>query len=160
MEPTSSFLAATNVLDASQLTDHELIQTYKEQHCVERGFSFLNDPLFQASSVFVKKPSRIVVRGLVMALCLLVYRLAEHRLRSQFAATGRMVLNQLQQPSDRPTIRWMFQCFEGIDLLCVTHPDGTRTTQTLHVDMLHRLVLELLGPAYEDNYLASEHTVE
>jgi transposase len=160
VERTSSFLAATSVLDTSQLTDQELIQTYKEQHCVERGFSFLKDPLFLASSVFVKKPSRIVVLGLVMVLCLLVYRLAEHRLRSQLAATGQMVLNQLKQPSDRPTIRWMFQCFEGIDLLYITHPDGTRTTQTLRLDMLHRLVLQLLGPAYDDCYLASEHTAE
>jgi transposase len=40
---------------------------------VERGFSFLKDPLFLASSVFVKKPERIVALSLVMALCLLVY---------------------------------------------------------------------------------------
>src|SRR5262249_19892962 len=56
----ASFLVATNVLDAEHLPDQELIQTYKEQVSVERGFSFLKDPLFLASSVFVKKPSRIV----------------------------------------------------------------------------------------------------
>jgi transposase len=79
----ASLLVATNVLDTSQLTDQELIQTYKEQHSVERGFSFLKDPLLLASSVFVKKPSRIVALSLVMVLCLLVYRLAEHRLRAR-----------------------------------------------------------------------------
>jgi transposase len=52
----ASFLVATNVLDPTQLADHELIQTYKHQHSVERGFAFLKDPLFLASSVFVKKP--------------------------------------------------------------------------------------------------------
>jgi len=36
----ASFLVATNVLDAAQLADQDLIQTYKEQHSVERGFSF------------------------------------------------------------------------------------------------------------------------
>ena len=56
----ASFLVATNVLDRDQLSDQDLIQTYKEQHSVERGFSFLKDPLFLASSVFVKKPERIV----------------------------------------------------------------------------------------------------
>jgi transposase len=75
---TASFLVATNVLDTGQPTDQELIQTYKDQHSVERGFSFLKDPLFLASSVFVKKSSRIVALSLVMVLCLLVYRLAEH----------------------------------------------------------------------------------
>ena len=39
-------------------------------------------------SVFVKNPTRIVALSLVMGLCLLVYRLAEQRLREQLAATG------------------------------------------------------------------------
>jgi transposase len=51
----ASFLVATNVLAADQLADQELIRTYKDQHSVERGFSLLKDPLFLASSVFVKK---------------------------------------------------------------------------------------------------------
>jgi transposase len=83
----------------------ELIWTYKEQHSVERGFSFLKDPQFLAPSVFVKKPERIVALSLVMVLCPLVYRLAEHRLRSQLAATGQTIPNQLKQPTDRPTLR-------------------------------------------------------
>jgi transposase len=62
----ASFLVATNVLDADQLSDQELIQTYKDQGSVERGFSFLKDPLFLASSVFVKKSERIVALSLVM----------------------------------------------------------------------------------------------
>jgi transposase len=113
----AEFLVATNVLDPAQLSDRELIQTYKEQHSVERGFAFLKDPLFLASSVFVKKPERIVALSLVMVLCLLVYRLAEHRLREQLAASGQTIPSQVNKPTDRPTMRWVFQCFEGVDLL-------------------------------------------
>jgi transposase len=36
----ASFLVATNVLDVDQLPDQELVQTYKDQHSVERGFVF------------------------------------------------------------------------------------------------------------------------
>jgi transposase len=32
---TAAFLVATNVLDPTQLSDHELIQTYQDQHSVE-----------------------------------------------------------------------------------------------------------------------------
>ncbi len=103
------FLVATNVCDPERLADQELIQTYKDQHSVERGFAFLKDPLFLASSVFVKKRERIVALSLVMVLCLLVYRLAEHRLRERLAATGQTVPNQLSKPTDRPTLRWIFQ---------------------------------------------------
>jgi transposase len=51
----AAFLVATNVLDPAQLPDQELIQTYKNQQRVERGCSFLKDPLFLASAGFVKK---------------------------------------------------------------------------------------------------------
>jgi transposase len=80
VERAASFVVATNVLDAAQLTDEELIAISKDQHSVERGFAFLKDPLFLASSVFLKKLERIMALSLVMVLCLLVYRFAEHRL--------------------------------------------------------------------------------
>ena len=68
------FIVGTNVLDVAALPDKELVTIYKEQGGVERGFRFLKDPLVLASSVFVKKPERIVALGLIMVLCLLVYR--------------------------------------------------------------------------------------
>jgi transposase len=55
VERAASFIVATNALDAAQLADEELIAIYKDQHSVERGFAFLKDPLFLASSVFLKK---------------------------------------------------------------------------------------------------------
>jgi transposase len=69
-ERKACFIVATNVLDEKQLSDQDLIGIYKEQGGVERGFCFLKDPLFLASSVFVKKPER------------LVYCLAEYRVRT------------------------------------------------------------------------------
>jgi hypothetical protein len=148
----ASFLVATNILDTDQLGDLELINTYKEQHSVECGFSFLKDPLFLASSVFVKKPSRIVALSLVMVLCLLVYRLAERRLRSQLAATGQTIPNQLKQPTDRPTMRWVFQCFEGISLVGFTPPNGPPHRAVAGLEPLHEQVIALLGPSREQRY--------
>jgi len=153
---TASFLVATNVLDTGQLTDQELIQTYKDQHSVERGFSFLKDPLFLASSVFVKKSSRIVALSLVMVLCLLVYRLAEHRLRAHLAATGQTVPNQLKQPTDRPTMRWMFQCFEGISLVGFTPSNGPPQRDIAGLQPLHEQVVALLGASCEKLYKLDE----
>jgi transposase len=148
----ASFLVATNVLDADQLADQELIRTYKEQYSVERGFSFLKDPLFLASSVFVKKPTRIVAMSLVIVLCLLVYRLAEYRLREQLAATGQTVPNQLKQPTDRPTLRWIFQCFEGVSLVVFQPPQGPPQRDLAGLEPLHEQVAALLGPYCENLY--------
>ncbi|HEV2459486.1 MAG TPA: IS1634 family transposase, partial [Ktedonobacterales bacterium] len=151
----AAFLVATNVLDAAALPDLALIQTYKAQSAVERGFAFLKDPLFLASSVFVKKPQRIMALAFLMVLCLLVYRLAELRVRERLAAAQQTVPDQLRRPTARPTLRWLFQCFEGIDLHHMTFPDGTRTTQVLRLSALHCQVLRLLGPAYEHGYFIS-----
>jgi transposase len=146
------FLVATNVLDPTVLSEQELIQTYKAQTSVERGFAFLKDPLFLASSVFVKNPERIVALSLVMVLCLLVYRLAEHRLREQLAATGQTVPNQVSKPTDRPTLRWIFQCFEGISLLTFPQPGGPPQQAVTELEPLHQQVLALLGHSYEKLY--------
>jgi transposase len=151
----ASFLVATNVLDPTQLSNHELIQRYKDQHSMERGFAFLKDPLFLASSVFVKKPERIVALSLVMVLCLLVYRLAEYRLRDQLAATGQTIPSQVNKPTDRPSMRWVFQCFEGVDLLHIRHGPGPVMALVLRLEPVHQQVLALLGPAYEECYTST-----
>jgi hypothetical protein len=87
-----------------------------------------------------------------MVLCLLVYRLAEHRLREQLATTGQTVPNQLRQPTDRPTLRWMFQCFEGISLVRFLPPHGPPQHEITGVAPLHEQVIHLLGPYCEKLY--------
>ena len=150
----ASFIVATNVLDEQRLSHEQVYLTYKEQGGVERGFRFLKDPLFLASSVFVKKPERVMALSFIMVLCLLVYRLAEHLLRRQLASTSQTVPNQITQPTDRPTMRWIFQCFEGIDLLHIRV--GLREhLQVLGLQPLHQKILRLLGSAYCQFYFFS-----
>jgi hypothetical protein len=51
-------------------------------------------------------------------------------------------------------MRWVFQCFEGIELLHI-HTPFTSRTLVLRLQPLHQLILSLLGPAYEKFYLSS-----
>jgi transposase len=121
---------------------------------VERGFRFLKDPLFLASSIFVKKPERVMALSFIMVLCLLVYRLAEHLLRRQLAQMSQTVPNQVNKPTNRPTMRWIFQCFEGIDLLHIRLGSGFQT-HILGLQPLHQHILRLLGSAYCQLYFFS-----
>ncbi len=150
----ATFIVATNILDEQRLSHEQVISTYKEQGGVERGFRFLKDPLFLASSVFVKKPERVIALSFVMVLCLLVYRLAERLLRRQLVATQQTIPNQINKPTNRPTMRWIFQCFEGIDLLHIRIGSDFQT-QVLGLQALHRQVLCLLGPVYSQFYFFS-----
>jgi transposase len=149
------FIVATNILDTQRLSDPDLIGTYKEQGGVERGFRFLKDPLFLASSVFVKKPERLVALSFIMVLCLLVYRLAEHRVRTQLAQLEQTIPNQINKPTARPTMRWIFQCFEGIELLHISRGSLTQSL-VLRLQPVHRQILSLLGPPYLQFYFFSE----
>jgi transposase len=149
---TACFLVATNVREMETLSDQDLIQTYTEQHGVERGFTFLTDPLFLAASVFVTRPERIVALSLVMVVCLLVYRLAEQRLRERLAATGQTVPSQVSKPTTRPTMRWIFQCFEGISVVGFQPPVGPPQYDIAGLQPVHEQMLVLFGPACENLY--------
>ena len=107
------YVLGTNI-DASELRDAEVITAYKGQAHVEGGFRFLKDPLFFVSSLFVKKPNRIEGLLMVMTLALLVYSVAQRRLRAQLAKYHATVPNQINQPTASPTLRWVFQLLEGI----------------------------------------------
>jgi len=156
----AAYIVGTNLLDPAAWPDETVLGCYHEQSVIERGFAFLKDPQFLASSVFVKRPERIMALAFVMTLCLLVYKLAEVRIRQRLAETGQTVPDQVRKPTARPTLRWLFQCFEGIDLLHITQPDGSRSSQTLRLEKVHRLVLHLLGPAYENCYCAFQESAE
>ena len=111
------FILASNVLDAAQLSSDDALRQYKAQQGVERGFRFLKDPLFFADSVFLKSPKRIAALGMIMALCLLVYNLGQRQLRQALVLDRDTIPNQLGQPTDTPTWRWVFQCFMAIHLV-------------------------------------------
>ncbi len=111
------FILATNVLDSNQLTPDEALKQYKAQQGVERGFRFLKDPLFFASSVFLKSPKRVAALGLIMALCLLVYNLGQRQLRLALAQHQETIPNQLGKPTASPTLRWVFQSFMAVHLV-------------------------------------------
>jgi len=69
----SCFILATNELDEAQLPAPEVLAGYKGQAYAERGFRFLKDPQFLASSLYLKKPERVMALLMVMTVCLLVY---------------------------------------------------------------------------------------
>lgn len=111
------FIIATNVLDSTVLSNDSMLIEYKAQQSCERGFGFLKDPLFFADSIFLKSPERIESLAMIMGLCLLVYTLAQRQLRAALSESKSTIKNQLGKATDRPTLRWIFQCFQSIHLV-------------------------------------------
>jgi hypothetical protein len=80
-----------------------------------------------------------------MMLCLLVYRLVVFRMRSRLTQTQQTTPDQVHKPTSRPTMRWIFQRFEGIELLHV-HTSISSLVHVLRLQPVHQLILQLLGP--------------
>ena len=129
------FLLATDVLDWEALPAGEVLGRYKDQtRTVERGFRFLKDPLFFTSSTFLKRPER------VMALALLVYTLGEWELRRKLLENQASLPDQKGKPTQRPTLRWVFQLFLWVRLAVL---EGR--PRVLNLASHHETAVRLLG---------------
>lgn len=148
------FIIATNDLDANRLPAQAMLENYKDQGVsVERGFRFLKDPLFFAHSLFLKKPERLMALLMVMGLALLIYSLAERKLRQALKEMNATVPDQRRKPTQKPTIRWIFQLFEGLDILLVSQNGQVVLRQLLNLRPAQQQVITLLGPMVQNCYL-------
>jgi transposase len=145
-------ILASNETDPELLSPVAMLSQYKAQAVsVERGFRFLKDPLFFADSLFLKNPGRIV--ALIMVLALLVYSLADRKLRLALQQNAETVPGQKERPTQNPTLRWVFQIFEGLDVLSVSVSGRRVLRQVLNITPVHQKVLSVLGPQVGKCYL-------
>jgi transposase len=138
------FILATNELDTTQLPPQEVLEGYKGQVHAERGFRFLKDPQFLASSLYLKKPERIMALLMVMTVCLLVYAALEYRIRKALKDHEATFPNQQGKRIQQPTARWVFHYFVGIHLLC----QAGQWPIVLNLTAEHQHLLRLLGQPY------------
>jgi len=98
--------------------------------------------------MFLKSPQRVMAVAMVMALSLLVYSLAQRKLRQALEAADTGIKNQLGKPTQRPTLRWVFQCFQSVHLLLV---NGIQRISNLTAE--RQTILRFLGSACGRYYL-------
>lgn len=143
------FVIGTN--DAEAPADEILRHYLKDQQGVERSFRFLKDPEYFADAFFLKSPSRIAALLCVMTLALLLFALVQRRIRLSLESSGRTVPDQKRKQTKKPTLRWVNQEFEGVDVTRVKSSSRVRY-------VFHRLaefettILEVLGERYRRRY--------
>jgi hypothetical protein len=127
------FILATNSLDSQKWADSDILREYKGQQSTERGFRFLKDPLFFASSVFLKNSKRIMALAMLMTLALMVY-----------------TVDQKGKPTTRPTLRWILQCFLSVHLVFL---DNLKFQ--IKLSDRQNLILQFLGASSRKYYFLS-----
>ena len=141
------FILGTNDL-SENLSMQFLLDEYKSQQAVERGFRFLKSPDFLTSSLFLKKPERIEALLMIMTCSLMVYAGIEHLIRQRLAEQDSYFPDMKKKPTQRPTARWVFFCFQGISVLII---DKTTEVVTNIIDR-HKIILNCLGKPYWEFY--------
>ncbi|MBP0026860.1 hypothetical protein [Roseofilum sp. Guam] len=106
---------------------------------------------FLTDSVFLKSAHPIEALGLIMGLCLLIYTLGQRQLRHSLTRTQSTVKNQLGRPTNRPTLRWIFQCFQSIHWF---FQSGEAQVSNLTEERLH--LLKFFPASSQRYYLLSE----
>jgi transposase len=144
VDQQSCVILATNELDEEQLSAQAVLDGYKGQVHAERGFRFLKDPQFLASSLYLKKPERIMALLMVMTVCLLVYAALEYRIRHALKDHGTTFPDQKGKRIQNPTARWVFHYFVGIHVLYIPG----QGLIILNLTDEHQHLLQLLGKRY------------
>ena len=83
---------------------------------------------------------------MVMTLCLMVYNIAQYRLRQTLKEKDDTLPNQLGKPVQNPTVRWLFQCMEGINIVYLKNDKVTKALIT-GLTPLRKKIIRLFGPA-------------
>lgn len=129
-----------------------MLRHYKGQNMVEKGFRFLKDKSFRVAEVYLKKEERIEALSMIMVLSLLIYSVAEWVLRMRLKETGETVLNQLRKPTQRPTLKWVFQKFRNINE-AIIEMKGSIHREIININDEQRKIIKLLGPECEKYYV-------
>lgn len=87
-----------------------------------------------------------------MVLYLMIYSIAEWKLRTKLEEENETVPDQKGKPTKRTTTRWIFFTFQGITELN-TQNEGEIESEILNMEDIHWKILSLMGEKYENIYL-------
>lgn len=138
------FVLATNQLDEIILSNEEVLSEYKGQSGTERGFKFIKDDTFQVDSVFLKTPERIDALMMVMTLCLMVYGVSEYELQQSLQEKNETIPNQMNKPTNTPSLRWVYFLFRVVNELSVTTGDHVQKL-VVNLDAVLRKIIGHFG---------------
>lgn len=136
------FVLITNLCSKSEKTQwpaEQLLRLYKNQNGIEKNFGFLKDPVI-VNSIFLKKPHRIEVLGLVLLISLLIWRLMERSMRQHIESTGESITGWEDRPTKKPTAFMMTTKFSGVGVVTIAGKRKlARPLRSVHLEYLNAL---------------------
>jgi len=142
------FIIASNDLS---LNAEKMLEHYKNQSQVEKGFRFIKDKSFRVSEVYLKKPQRIEALSMIMVLTLMIYSVAEWKLREKLKETGETIPDQVKKQTQKPTLKWVFMLMREITEVKI-EVDSKIVTKIANINEVKDKIIKLMGKNCEKYY--------
>jgi len=143
------FIIASNDLN---LDVEKMLENYKNQSKVERGFRFIKDKSFSVSNVYLKKPQRIEALSMIMVLTLMIYSVAEWKLRKMLKETEETIPDQLKKQTQKPTLKWIFMLMREITEVKI-EVNSKVIIEIANMNEVKHKIIRLMGKNCEKYYL-------
>ncbi len=154
-ETLGRFVLATNIISKEKLPAESMLLDYKDQSEIERGFRFIKNDTFGLDEIYLKKPERIGALMAIMTLCLLVYGLAQYRLRDALKQHNEFLPDQKKKPTSSPTLMWIFTLFSSVIMVNLKNKNQ-KNRILLNLHPLHQKIILLFGKTAQQIYLLPE----
>lgn len=141
-EEAGCFVLLTNVPTEGDMAHSalEILKNYKDQHGVERNFSFLKDPLI-VNDLFLKKTRRVEVLGMILIIALLVWNLIERAMRQYVEDNNTPLPGWDKKMTKRPTSFMMTTKFTNVCIIRIGNyrqiANGLNTIQKQYLSALN-----------------------
>jgi len=114
---------------------------------VINALGFVSKPLYMFPDFMEIKPVKVLFRSGLES-----EDFNDDTLGRALELMNENIPNQVGKPTKKPTMRYVFQIFEGLEYLIIM--DGNQVSyQVLNMKLIHRQILALIGPHYENIYL-------
>jgi transposase len=128
-----------------------MLEYYKEQSTVERGFRFIKDDRFHVSKVYLENENRIAALAMIMVLCLMVYSITAWQFRNTLRTKNATIRDQYKKPTRKPSAKWLYFLFRRVRQIDEI-VDNRRVCQILNYTSVLVDIVHLLGPPVEKYY--------
>lgn len=152
IERKSCYVVGSNVANES-LSNVDVISRYKAQNkSIENmGFRFMKDADLFTSSLFVKNPSRIEGLLFIMTLSLLIYSISQRKLRLELEKQHQFIPDQLNKPTQQPTLKWVFKLLKGINVAVVKIGEISKTVYE-GIESVKEKIINIFGNSARKMY--------
>ena len=137
------FILGTNDIKESCYQTNKILDLYKSQQNIERGFKFLKDPHFMADSFYLKKEERISSLLMIMSLSLLIYNYGQYKLHKNQKNQSIKLPNQKGKSKEKISLKWALKLMKCISILVIKQGKETKKIMT-QISPVQKQIIKIL----------------